>query len=467
MKCRIIAIALLLAVMPAARDSVAQQAGAPEPIVRVTLDPPRVVVGQQTTLRILVLAPNYMTSTPELPGFQVRNAVTRPLRSVNTSEQRDGVSYAGVNFEYAIYPQEAGSYAIADQKVSIKYAAEPPTTREAEIALPRFAFDAFVPDAAAELRPFLSASQLAIEQTITRSSDQLKAGDAVTRTVTIRAEGTPAMLLPPQRFASIDGLKLYPAQPALEDKTEARTDVMTSTRVDSATYIMERSGDYGLPPIDVHWWNVAEGKVEVAHLDGVPLKVASNPAAEGGVSAGEAASGGLNWNSLIDLVTDHWVLLLLAAAALALPACLMPRMLRYILAASRRRRAAYLQSEAFAFGQFRHAVRRRNAQAAYFAMLEWLPHVGATAPDHTMESFKAAARDPALDRQIDAIEDELFGSTRETARWSPRQLLRHVPAARRSLRLRLARSDVSRLPQQMNPSGASLAPARSWRKPAR
>ena len=41
----------------------AQQTTAPEPILNVTLDPLRVVVGQPTTLRIDVLAPNYRGST--------------------------------------------------------------------------------------------------------------------------------------------------------------------------------------------------------------------------------------------------------------------------------------------------------------------------------------------------------------------------------------------------------------------
>ena len=76
----------------------------------MTIDPPRVVVGQRTTLRIDVLAPNYMTSPPELPGFQVRNAVTRQLQSVNLSEERNGVSYAGVRFEFATLSAGAGAY---------------------------------------------------------------------------------------------------------------------------------------------------------------------------------------------------------------------------------------------------------------------------------------------------------------------------------------------------------------------
>ncbi len=119
-------VALLLGGVVQPQPGHAQQAAAPEPIVEVKVDPARVVVGQHATLKILVLAPNYMTSPPALPDFQVRNAVTRQLQSVNTNDQRDGVSYAGVQFEYAISPQEPGSYAIAGQSVQIKYAAEPP-----------------------------------------------------------------------------------------------------------------------------------------------------------------------------------------------------------------------------------------------------------------------------------------------------------------------------------------------------
>ena len=113
---RPLASAILVAAI-APHGAWAQQAPAPEPVLNVTIDPQRVVVGQKTTLRIDVLAPNYTTSPPELPGFQVRNAVTRPLQSVNLSEQRDGTNYAGVRFEFAIYPQEPGAFAIADQKV--------------------------------------------------------------------------------------------------------------------------------------------------------------------------------------------------------------------------------------------------------------------------------------------------------------------------------------------------------------
>ena len=287
-----------------------QQTPLPVPVLQVTIDPPRVAVGQRTTLRIDVLAPNYMTSPPELPGFQVRNAVTRQLQSVNLSEQRNGTSYAGVRFEFAIYPQEPGAFAISDQKVKVKYAAEPPAVREELLSLPRVSFEAFIPDTAADLNPYLAASQLTVEQSVQRSSDPLKVGDSITRTVTIQAAETPAMLLPPVTFPAVDGLAVYPAQPALQDKTEGRTDALTATRTDSATYILQRPGDYVLPAIDVRWWNAGEGRVETAHVDAVTMQVAPNPAVQ---SAGASApKARLNWTAIVDLMAEHWRFALLA-----------------------------------------------------------------------------------------------------------------------------------------------------------
>jgi BatD DUF11 like domain len=462
---RTLVIAVLALATTAACSTWAQQASAPEPVLNVTIDPQRVVVGQKATLRIDVLAPNYTTSPPELPGFQVRNAVTRQLQSVNLSEQRDGTNYAGVRFEFAIYPQEPGAFAIADQKVKVKYAAEPPSVREELLSLPRVSLDAFIPDAAADLNPYLAASRLTIEQSVQRSSEQLKVGDSITRVITIHAEETPAMLLPPVTFPAVDGLAVYPTQPSLQDKTEGRTDALTATRTDSATYILQQPGDYTLPAIDMRWWNAGGGRVDTAHLDAVTLQVAVNPAVQ---AAGAGSSKARpSWSGLVDLIVDHWLFALLVAVVAAGLIWVAPGTARSIAAHHRRRRQAYLQSESFAFSRFSHAVRHRDAKAAYFAMLDWLPHVGATTPDHTIEAFKAAAADPALDREIDAIEAELFAAQGDTGRWSRRQLLHRVNAARRKLRTRPGRGGNARLPQQLNPVGPAGASAHVGRKPAR
>jgi hypothetical protein len=444
-------------------SALAQQTTAPEPILNVTLDPLRVVVGQPTTLRIDVLAPNYMTSPPELPGFQVRNAVTRQLQSVNLTEERNGMTYAGVRFEFALYPQEPGTYAVADQKVKVKYAVEPPAVREEALSLPRVSFAAFIPDAAAGLNPFLASSRLTIEQSVLRSSEQLKVGDSVTRSITIRAADTPAMLLPPVTFPAVEGLAVYPAQPALQDKTEGRTDAMTAARTDSATYILQQAGDYALPAMDVRWWNAEHGRIETAHLDAVTMHVADNSRAQA-TGAGTAAARS-NWTAIVDLVADHWAAAILALVGLAALAWIIPRAGRAIANLNRQHRVSYLQSEQFYFDQLRRAARSGDAKASYFALLAWLQRFGLAG---TIDTLKVTARDPALEQEVTSLETQLFASQPTGASWSPRRFIRHVGSARRSLRKKSVHQEThSALPPRLNPGSNRIPPRRQWRKPGR
>lgn len=453
----------IVSIMASLTGDARAQTTAPDPILRVAVDPPRVVVGQSATLRVEVLVPNFMTKPPELPDFQVRNAVTRQLRSLNINDQHDGNSYAGVRFEFAIYPQEPGSYAVGGQKITVHYAAEPPATRDAELELPRIEFAAFIPDAAAGLRPFVAASKLTVEQTVQRSSDQLKTGDSVTRTVTINAEETPAMLLPPQMFVAIDGLALYPAQPQLTDQRDGRTDLLKSTRADSATYMLQQPGDYVLPAIDVSWWNVSEQKIEHTHLEAVPLRVMGTP-----VQPVSGTAARWNWDRLVDLAADHWLLAIIVLVLFAGLAWIAPRAVTAIAARQRQRREAYLRSEAWSFDRFRNAVRAGRADAVYFTLLDWLQRFAPVAPEHSLASLKAAAQNLELDHEIAAIERQLFAPDHGTGNWSPAQLLRHVSPARRKLQRQAARRTTAPpLPERINPIGNGLASDQRRRPPAR
>jgi len=323
-------------------------------------------------------------------------------------------------------------------------------------------FDAFIPDAAADLNPYLAANQLTVEQSVQRSSDPLKVGDSITRIVTIQAEETPAMLLPPVTFPAVDGFAVYPAQPALQDKTEGRTDALTATRTDSATYILQQPGDYVLPAIDVRWWNVGEGRVETAHLDAVAMQVAANPAAE---TKGNAPAARSNWAAIFDLVADHWVAAIFTLAGLTALAWLIPRAGRAIADLYRQHRASYLHSEQFHFDQLRRAARSGDAKASYFALLAWLQRFG---PADTIDALKLTARDPALEQEVTSLETQLFASQPTGASWSPRRFIRHVGSARRSLRKKSVEQEThTALPSRLNPGSNRIPPRRQWRKPAR
>jgi hypothetical protein len=434
----------------------------PQPEVHVSIEPARVVVGQPARLRVEVLAPNYMTAPPDLPDFQVRNAVTRPLQSINLSERRGETTYAGVRFEFALYPQEPGSFAVGNEAITVHFAAEPPKSTTATLSLPRILFDAFIPDAASALNPFISATSLSIEQQVERSSDALKVGDSLTRIVTLKAQGMPAMLLPPVAFPAIDGLALYPAQPSLQDAVDRRSDILSATRVDAATYMLEKAGDYRLPAIELRWWNVGTGKVDTARLDAVDLHVAENPdALRAPPSEAERRRG---WQSLVDQAVRHWPAMLAAGALLVVLCWLLPPATRRFVAGCKRWRAAWLASEQRAFVRLLTAACGRDARRFYFALLGWTARLGSGV---TVKSVCTAAQSEPFDRRIAAIKARLFATKAGHFGLPSARLLIGLVAARRRLRAHAAmRPRANGLPRTLNPGPLTVPPAR-WRPVAR
>jgi hypothetical protein len=425
------------------------QTAVPEPTVTATLDPPRVMVGQKTTLLVTVLAPNYMPAPPVIPDFQVRNTATRALGAVNQTEMRDGITYAGVRYEFAIYPQEPGSYALPNQQVTVTYAADPPNARKVDITLPRQTFEAFIPDAAQELDPFVSAESIEVEQKVERSAQDLKVGDSVKRAVTLKATGTPAMLLPPPAFAKVDGLALYPGQPSVQDHVDRRTGALSATRADEGTYMVERAGDFTLPAIQLAWWSVRNGRIERTRADAITLHVADNPAQRVG-GQGQGGAPAWDWRRPILWVLDHWLLTFATLLLLGLGAWFAPAAARDIRQRIAAKQNAYLASEAWSFAQLRAAIRRRDAEKAYFALLDWL---GRFAPARTVVALRRSAQDPLLDHEISSIESNLFGPhDAGDAVWSPRRLLKRVTIARNRLLRPGTVAARTVLPGGLNPS---------------
>jgi len=444
-----------------ASAATAQQAAPLQPIIRTTIEPARVVVGQTATLRLLVLGPNYMPAPPVIPDFQVRNAVTRSLGAVNQTETHDGVTYAGVQYEFAVYPQEPGRFSIANQEVTVTYAPDPPNSTKATIALPRLDFEAFIPDAAQDLDPFIAANALTVEQQVKRSSESLKVGDSVTRSVTFKAEGTPAMLLPPAQFTNIAGLALYPDQRSLSENLDRRTSALSATRIDQATYMLQAAGDYTLPAIEIAWWNAKEERVEHASADAIVLQVAENPALRAaGPPAGSARSW--NWRARIFFILDHWLAAAAMLIGLGLLAWLAPAVIRTLEECIRLRRSAYLNSEDWSYARLRAAGRERDPRKVYFALLNWLERFTPLAPRQTIDGLKQAAGDPLLDREIASMEMNLFGPAgRSDGAWSSRRLLKRITLARRRLQRSVSRGTAPRpLPDHLNPVAPPMP--RSW-----
>lgn len=393
---------------------------AAEPILRARIEPDDVVVGREQRLVVEVLVLTWLLGAPRLPELEIPGVIVVESgeAGVSLTESIDGATWSGVSNEYALYAQRPGTYTTPRARVSVRYARDGAPV-EVEVSLPPVRFAARLPPGGVG-GPLLAASSVELTQTVEPTPENLRVGDALRRTVVLRAEKTRSMLLPELDTARVDGLTPYRDTPKLIDRRGRRGRSSLAERVESTSWILERPGTYELPAIEVAWWSVDEARMETAEVPAVAFSVAVNPALVAGAAPSSEPSR-VGW--------------LVAVAAVAV--ALVGAWGRVDLRSMRRRLVAALErarhSEPARFGAFVRATREGDAGKILTALFEWLDRRSPADETATIADFVEESSSPELGAQADALEASLFSRGEGTA-WSPGELRRETVAARRRAR---------------------------------
>ena len=378
---------IALAAVSASFAAAAQEP--PEPIVRVSLEPETVNVGEAAELRITVLAPTWFPSPPEFPSFEVPNALVRlpPNSSRATSERIGRDTWAGVTRRYEVYPLLGARFRLGGDILRVTVADPGNPAREYELVVPDLELRAVVPPGAAGLDPFIAGTRFDVTREISGELESLEAGSAIVVTYAAELTGLHAMFIPPLAPAiQQDGVSVYAESPEVQDGTPAR-------RTEKVTLVFEAGGEFTIPASRFEWWNTQTESIQTGGLDAVSFEV-TGPAL---AVAGEEETS----------ATDRrgWFI----GGAILLIAILAGRVLvPRLVGAYRRRRAAYHASEAFAFKVLLAAIQDGESSDTYEALLGWLERL-----DDVLDSRTFAARygDTELETAIDEISRQRFSDT--------------------------------------------------------
>lgn len=361
----------------------------PDPIIRVSLEPETVNVGEAAALRITVLAPTWFPQPPEFPSFEVPNALVRlpPNSSRATSERIGRNTWAGVTRRYEVYPLIGARFRLGGDSVRVTVADPGNPARQYDLPIPDIELRAVVPPGAASLDPFIAGTRFEVTRQIDGELDGLEAGSAVVVTYTAELDGLHAMFIPslaPDLEQA--GLSVYTETPQVDDSTPAR-------REEKVTLVFETGGDFTVPASGFEWWNTSTDSVETIVLDAATLSVVGPlPMEPVGVEPETAA-----WRGRL-----AGVALLLGAALLARFA--MPRLRGWY----RRRETRVRASESFAFKSVLKAVRRDNSRAIHEALLAWAARLD---PAIDSRRFAASYGDPELLAAIDSLSRSRYGES--------------------------------------------------------
>ncbi|MDX8408648.1 MAG: BatD family protein [Mariprofundales bacterium] len=217
-------------------------------------------------------------SQAQLSEPKVEHAVVVALGKDRNFEQVvGGHRYLVTERKYAIYPQQRGSLTIAPVRFdgrALSAGSMFDPFNQFGRAVRKFS-NAVTLDVGgvAPIWPggaWLPARQVTLSQTLSPGS--YKAGEPITRTVELHADGlTSAQLSPILDGVLPDGLKRYPDQPLTNDGKSAAG--VRGMRREKVAIIPLHGGNFMLPGVEVTWWNVATGTVETASIPAQLIKV--------------------------------------------------------------------------------------------------------------------------------------------------------------------------------------------------
>lgn len=214
--------------------------------------------------------------------FNIHQARVEELPRVDYQKTLGNTQYGVAEFRYAVFPDASGTVQVPAQTWTVRTTDQPGMnrfnfggrfklhrvrTRELSITVnPK-------PETYPAHKPWLPAHNLQISEQWSRSPDEFRVGEPITRTVTVTATGVSPEQLPPlfDERGTAD-LKYYPDKP--EQNKQLTAEGVTGTRTESVAIVPGRAGELRLPELSITWWNSAEKRVETAVLPARTLKVA-------------------------------------------------------------------------------------------------------------------------------------------------------------------------------------------------
>ncbi len=127
-------------------------------------------------------------------------------------------------------------------------------------------------------RHWLPAQSLTLVENWSEENATVKAGEPITRSLTLLAKGLTAGQLPEIAVPMPDVVKSYPEAPVLDD--HGRSEGVTGLRMEKQALIINANGTVTLPEIRVPWWNTRTDRPEEAVIPAHTLQVVGGATAQ-------------------------------------------------------------------------------------------------------------------------------------------------------------------------------------------
>jgi len=241
------------------------------------------IVGQALVLSVEVATDRWFATGSRVQNFTLANVVMQAnnINTINGSKRVQGKTWAMQTHEITLYPSLAGNYALPSFKVDVSVNTESEGIITGVLNTPESSFSIERPEELNGIDSFIVSRGVTL--TVDGEFDPDKSyaiGEAITQTFTITASDTPAMMIPElnlftineaskktaqsspdeRQQSSLDGISIYRKPAQIFDKSNRGS--LLGTRIESFTYIFEKTGNYDLPEQKIYWWDSQSNTLE-------------------------------------------------------------------------------------------------------------------------------------------------------------------------------------------------------------
>ncbi|NCD71241.1 BatD family protein [Mucilaginibacter agri] len=244
---------------------------------QIQLDRNSVYAQQPFKVTITVLTATWYTAPLDFENLQIPNAFIIPFdRTMPGMFTINGKQYAGLQFYYIVFPYKPGRFMLP----AISIVATTPPLNES-VAKKVTVKTSPVPYIVKPVPQNFSgdnwfvAKDVAISKKWNKPLNKLKVGDVINSTITINARGTLPQFIPELKADSLDWAGVYPGSVSLADTRDDYD--ANGTRTQTATYLLEKEGNFVLPASSIEWFNPVNGKIYKRNTPAVRIHVGPNP----------------------------------------------------------------------------------------------------------------------------------------------------------------------------------------------
>lgn len=178
---------------------------------------------------------------------------------------RNGQRYQVHEWNYAIFPQHAGTLTIPAPILNATLSSRSSmygrpisiTTENQTVEVKP------IPDNY-PAKPWIATPSLSAIQQWTPLTPEIKVGDSINRTIQINVANNEASVIPGLEHFDIDGVKTYPDKPQIKDNVTSQG--IQGQRIEKIAYVVTKAGKLTLPEVVISWWNTETQQLETTKL---------------------------------------------------------------------------------------------------------------------------------------------------------------------------------------------------------